>query len=77
MPTGICESLSIDFSIQQKQNQMKEHLHLWTYVCSRKCQLAHPEEKTWTEDFGNFCPKIFQLFSEPQNGELFMFATTF
>lgn len=77
MPAGIGESPPTDFSIQQQQSPMRKRLQLWISVCSGKCQLADPEEKIRTEEFGNFCPKIYQLFSEPRSRELFMFVTTF
>lgn len=50
LPTGISESPSTDFSIQQQQSPMRERLQLWICVCSGKCQLADPEEKIRTAE---------------------------
>lgn len=73
MPIGISTRLWIDFSVQHKWFPMREHLRLWNCMCSRKYCL----KKRCELETGNFCPKIYQLFSEPQSRELFMFVTTF
>lgn len=58
MPFGICEHLSIDFSIQHKWFSMREHLKLWNYMCSRKYCL----KKRCELETGEFWPKIYQGF---------------